>query len=85
MKISSGTIARTVALVIALLNQVLTALGYNPLPWSDNEIYEAVTVLATVATSIIAWWKNNSFTKNAIKADNHMKYLNESAKLEKFE
>ena len=33
--LSISTIARTGVLIFALVNQVLTILGYNPLPWSD--------------------------------------------------
>ena len=69
MKISKGTIARTVVLIIALINQALTMTGHNPLPWSDEQLYEGVTLVLTVAASLAAWWKNNSFTKAAIEAD----------------
>lgn len=69
MKISNGTIARTAVLIFALINQVLTMTGYNPLPFSETEIYEGVSLALTVGASIVAWWKNNSFTKAAIEAD----------------
>lgn len=74
-KISAGTIARTAVLIAALLNQILTFAGKNPLPFSDDEIYTAITTLATVAASLAAWWKNNSFTTAAIRADKVMKDL----------
>lgn len=54
-----GAIARTVVLVVALINQSLTSLGYNPLPFSDTEVYDAATVVLTVGASLIAWYKNN--------------------------
>ena len=73
-KISTETAIRTIILVIALINQVLTSMGKNPLPFSDDTIYEAVTLAVTIGASAWAWWKNNSFTKNALEAD---KYLNE--------
>lgn len=38
--LSISTIARTGVLIFALVNQVLTILGYNPLPWSDEQAYE---------------------------------------------
>ena len=76
MAISKGTIARTIVLVIALINQVLTVSGKNPLPFSETEIYEGVSLILTAAASIVSWWKNNSFTKNAIKADEYKKSLN---------
>ncbi len=75
MKISTDTIIRTVVLVVALINQVLTATGKNPLPFSDDVIYEAVTLAVTIGASVWAWWKNNSFTKAAIEADQYLKGL----------
>ena len=79
MKISAGTIARTVILVIALVNQVLTALGHNVIDVSDETVNTLCSTGFTVISAVVAWWKNNSFTKNAIKADEVLKKL----KLEK--
>lgn len=75
MKISAETIIRTIVLVIALVNQVLTSMGKNPLPFAEDTIYELVTLVVTIGASVWAWWKNNSFTKEAIKADEYMKSL----------
>lgn len=69
MKVKAETIIRTIVLAVTLLNQVLTAIGKNPLPFAEDEIYTALTTAATVAATVWAWWKNNSFTKSAIKAD----------------
>ena len=74
--VSKETIIRTIILVIALLNQILTAAGKNPLPFSDEEIYMGLTAIFTVAASVWAWWKNNSFTENAIAADEYKDMLN---------
>ena len=50
MKVTAGTIARTVVLAVSLLNVLLNAFGKNPLPFSDDEVYTAVsTVVAVVA------------------------------------
>ena len=70
-----STIARTVVLVLALVNQLLVMFGINPLPFSDEGIYEAVTALLTVGASMWAWWKNNSFTKAAQEADRYLAQL----------
>ena len=69
------TIARTIVTAIALLNSVLTMLGKNPIPWSDDEIYVAVSAVISVATTLWSWWKNNSFTPEAKAADVYMKEL----------
>ena len=73
-KVSVETVVRTIVLVVTLLNQVLTMLGKNPLPFAKDELYSMLTAAATVAATLWAWWKNNSFTKAAIEAD---KVLNE--------
>ena len=74
-KITPDTIARTIILFIALVNMVLTMLGKNPLPFADDDIYTAVTIIATLVAAAWAWWKNNSFTTNAIKADEYLQEL----------
>ena len=73
MKITAGTIARTIVLVLALINQILSASGHAVLPIEDAQIETLVSTAFTVITAIVAWWKNNSFTKAAIKADSVMK------------
>ncbi len=75
MKVTSGTIARTAVLIFALINQLLTMAGYNPLPFSDSAVYELVTNVFTVVAALVAWWKNNSFTQNAMSADEYLKEL----------
>ena len=69
MKVSGQTIARTTVLFIALINQILAIIGFNPLPLSDNSVYETVSIIFTAAAALRAWWKNNSFTSEALKAD----------------
>ena len=68
-KISVGTIARTAVLLLALTNQVLSALGKSPLPIESAELEQLVTAGITTVAALIAWWKNNSFTPEAIHAD----------------
>lgn len=75
MNASRETIIRTIVLFVALLNQVLTMFGLNPLPFSNEDIYGGLTALFTVAATIWSWWKNNSFTQNAIEADEFLKKL----------
>jgi len=67
--ISAGTIARTAALLLALTNQVLSALGKPVLPIESATIEQLVTAGFTTVAALIAWWKNNSFTQAALAAD----------------
>lgn len=70
-QITAGTISRTIILVIALVNQLLTAAGYGVLPIEDATIEQLVSACFTVGAALAAWWKNNSFTQAAIKADTY--------------
>ena len=63
------TIIRTIVLTIALVNQGLAIFGKEAFPITEDQVYQSVTVIATIASAVWAWWKNNSFTQNAIKAD----------------
>lgn len=82
-KISAGTVARTIILALALVNQVLAIKGYNLIPIKDEQISELITNIFTVAAALIAWWKNNSFTKAALLGDVAMKEYRANESLEK--
>ncbi len=69
LKISTGTIARTACLLLALTNQVLSACGKPVLPIESQTVEQLVTAGITTVTALINWWNNNSFTKEAIQAD----------------
>ncbi len=73
MTISAGTIARTIILVLALINQLLTATGHSVINISDESINTLISTGFTIVTAVIAWWKNNSFTQSALKADEVMR------------
>lgn len=74
MKPTKGTIIRTACLILALINNVLAIAGKSPLPIDDAVVTEVVSFIFTAAASLTAWWKNNSFTKKAIEADNYLHY-----------
>lgn len=63
------TIIRTIILALALVNQVFALVGIPQLEIDDDTIYQTVTLLATIGSAAWAWWKNNSFTKEAQYAD----------------
>ena len=70
--ISAGTIARTACLLLALANQVLSALGKPVLPIESATVEQLVTAGITTVAALISWWKNNSFTPAAIAADQYL-------------
>lgn len=71
--VSAGTIARTVCLILALVNQVLVMFDMVPIDLAEDTVYEGVSIVFTVVTALVAWWKNNSFTQKAIEADKVLK------------
>jgi SPP1 family holin len=80
MKVKSGTIARTIILALALINQLLMAFGFNVINISDDTINTLVGTIFTIVTALVAFWKNNSFTPEAIEADEVMKELKATKK-----
>lgn len=73
--INKGTIARTIAVIAVLINQFLIMFGKEQLPFTEDEIYQGVSMVLTVGATLWAWWKNNSFTKEAIEADRYKENL----------
>ncbi|QZD57992.1 phage holin [Bacillus pumilus] len=62
-KISAGTIARLVLLLLALVNSALTAAGKSPIPIDEEGIQQFITLAFLGITSLWAYWKNNDITK----------------------
>jgi len=77
---TKGTIVRTIILALALVNQLLVTAGYAPLPFSDEQLEQMFADGFVIVSAIIAWWKNNSFTKAAIEADKALKEVKLTAK-----
>ena len=75
MKPSKPTIATTILLIVSLVNLVLTNTGHSPLPFSDKQIADGVSMGFSVVMTIVAWWRNNSFTYAALKGDERMREL----------
>ena len=78
MKIKKETVIRTIVLALALINQVLTIFGISVIPIADDQVTEFISLAFTIGASVWAWWKNNSFTRNAIEADNILEALKKS-------
>ena len=78
--VTAGTIARTACLLLALTNQVLSALGKPVLPIESAQLEQLISTGFTTVSALVNWWYNNSFTKEAIQADAEFERLKKSVK-----
>lgn len=67
--VSVQTWARTAVLLLALISQLCVILGKRSEAIDVDQWQEYATYILTVIGSVWSWWKNNSFTGNAQKAD----------------
>jgi SPP1 family holin len=70
--VSAGTITRTAVLALALINQLLSALGKPVLPIESAQLEQMISTGFTTVSALVNWWYNNSFTPEAIEADAFM-------------
>ena len=78
MKITKSTIIRTILMALVIINFFLERFGIDVIPTDENTIAMLVETIIEVSIIVVNFWKNNSFTPNAIKADNFLKELKES-------
>ena len=67
--VSIQTWTRTIVLFLALVSNVLVIFGKRNTEIDMDKTAEILTTIFTVVASVWSWWKNNSFTANAQKAD----------------
>lgn len=75
MKITKGTVVRTVATTIVVVNMILKATGKNLINFDESVAYSAIETVVSIAIIAIGFWKNNSFSSNAQKADKYLEEL----------
>jgi SPP1 family holin len=75
LKVEKSTIVRLVIQIVALLNTVLTMQGKPILNLSDETITQGVNIAITIFAWAWGYWKNNSFTNEALHADAYLKKL----------
>ena len=68
-------LARMIASIITLVNLILIKTGKINIELADNEIYEIASYIVVVVCWAWGFWKNNSFTPEAKKADEYMREL----------
>ena len=75
MKISKSTIIRTILVAIVIINFILERLGVDLIPADESTITMLVETFIEIAVIVVGFWKNNSFSEKAIKADEFLKEL----------
>lgn len=74
--ISKATWTRIITLFVVLVNQIAISIFNTTLiPFDDEAIYEGVSALLTTVVAIITGYKNNSLSKEAQVADEHLKEM----------
>lgn len=82
LRITPGTIARTIILGLAILNKILTRFGHPIIDIDSAVLTEFIGDAWLIISGIAAWWKNNSFTMPAMAGDVVMRMLRKGKKEE---
>ncbi len=75
MKISKSTIIRAILVAIVIINFILEKLGFDIIPADESMIAMIVETVIEIAVIVVGFWKNNSFSQAAIRADEFLKEL----------
>ncbi len=75
MKISKGTIVRTIMTLLVALNLILKAAGVSIINVSEGSVACMVEAVIQIGAIACSWWYNNSFTDRARKADEFFNQL----------
>lgn len=75
MKISKQTIVRAILLAIVVLNIILEKLGLDVISTDESFVLMCVETVIEIAVIATGFWYNNSFSKNALKAQRFLEYL----------
>ncbi len=72
MRVTKGTIIRTIMLALVIINMILKKLGFDVLNIEEDTVTGFVSALLEIAIIVVSFWKNNSFSENARKADEYL-------------
>lgn len=77
MKVSKGTIVRTIMVILVILNIIFERCGIDVINVSESEVFMIVETVIEIAIIAVGFWKNNSYSEEAKKADEFLKQLRE--------
>ena len=78
MTVTKSTIVRTILVGLVFVNFILEKCGVDLIPVDESFILMFVETAIEIAILAVGFWKNNSFTPAAIKADKFLHQLRES-------
>lgn len=73
--VKKSTIIRTIAVILVIVNLILERCGIDIINMTEYEIGMIVEVIIEIAVILVGFWKNNSFSPKAIKADEFLQKL----------
>lgn len=73
--VTPQTWTRLVISLITAANQILAILGRGQIEFCENDVYQFVSLLCTLITWALGFWKNESFSKSAQAGDAVMKAI----------
>lgn len=77
--ISKSTIIRTILVIVVLVNIILERVGIDVIPADEHIVTMLVETAIEIAIIVVGFWKNNSFSEKAIKADEFLKKLRDES------
>lgn len=77
MNVRPSTIARIGALLVALINQCLITFGQGVLPFTENMVYQVISLVAVVIIAAINAWYNNDISRLALLCGEVFKALSD--------
>lgn len=75
LRVTPGTIVRTIVLGVAILNKILAYFGKPIINLDSALLSEFISDAWLIISAITAWWKNNSFTLPALAGDVVMRMM----------
>lgn len=75
LNITVETAIRTAVLFVTMVNHLLSMSGKPLIPIEDVQLERLISSAAVIIAAIVAWWKNNSFSQPALKADQYLKNI----------
>ena len=77
IKIEKSTIIRAILLLIVIVNIVLERNGIDIIPADENTVAMFVETVIEILIIVASYWYNNSFSQNALRAQQFLKKLKE--------